>query len=298
MVRCKLILFLLVGCGAPQAEPVSSYEYRIETPEFQYYVDRFEKLSKDRRPQNITSLVMEYGDLSDHGIEACYSEDATTYCMMLLGRVVGLCSIKSNQSPRITIDRTYWEGATDVAKENLAFHELGHCILKRDHNDRKDQGVPVSLMFPNLIPFYYEKDKQPYINELFEVYGDWFSLTGESHICGDQHDDTDNEFCGAGLWYDEDDSFCEEPEKTKEEKNDLQEIITEVQKITIKDGEVLVVKVPKNYMTDPDFIHQMRYVMECAFGKDNVQSGRVMMVPDDIKFQKVEIKNKHPLYDD
>ena len=131
-----------------------------------FYIERFERLSEDRRPTTIKSLIVEFADLTSP--------------------TVGLCTVRSGKSPFIQIDRTFWESASDAAKENLMFHELGHCILIRGHKETKSAGIPDSLMFPSLIPYHYEKDKRPYINELFSIYGDWsLSLTEVDHtwIC-------------------------------------------------------------------------------------------------------------------
>lgn len=150
------IALVLTACGAPKSNnPVSGNEYRVGE-DFQSYIDRFEELSFDRRPTVIKSLIVKFGEL-----------DAPT---------VGLCQVGSG-SPIITIDKEFWDAAGDAARENLMFHELGHCILLRDHLTTKDDGVPISLMFPSIIPYYYEKNPEPYIDELYSIYNDWFSLT-------------------------------------------------------------------------------------------------------------------------
>ena len=46
---------------------------------------------------------------------------------------VGLCY----GNDRIVIDREYWYNASEIKKEFLIFHELGHCILNREHKNQK-----------------------------------------------------------------------------------------------------------------------------------------------------------------
>ena len=63
------------------------------------------------------------------------------------------------------------------------FHELGHCILNRGHYEEKVGGVPVSLMFPSLIPHYYLFYKEKYRTELFTKTNDGLNLTNTPWVC-------------------------------------------------------------------------------------------------------------------
>lgn len=52
----------------------------------------------------------------------------------------------------------------------LIFHQLGHCLLGRDHrNDIGDDGFPVSIMHEHAIPILAERDllESLYFEELF-----------------------------------------------------------------------------------------------------------------------------------
>lgn len=51
----------------------------------------------------------------------------------LVGNTVGLCSAQEGSTPVITLDSAFWSRATEIEKEVLMFHELGHCILGKDH---------------------------------------------------------------------------------------------------------------------------------------------------------------------
>lgn len=49
--------------------------------------------------------------------------------------------------------------------ESIMFHELGHCILYRDHSDSRQ-----SIMYYTLMPTYdYIQNYKSYISELFHI---------------------------------------------------------------------------------------------------------------------------------
>lgn len=103
----------------------------------------------------------------------------------------GVCILGTNTTPVIRIGTNYWNTASDQGKEALLFHELGHCILGRVHNQVVDStDVPESIMFPcasvfdSGVPFgnaichgisvntyndetSYRNNRTAYINELF-----------------------------------------------------------------------------------------------------------------------------------
>jgi hypothetical protein len=71
----------------------------------------------------------------------------------------------------VVLNSTYWEGHTSSEQEQLVFHELGHCILHREHNFylRRDDERPESIMYPSLVPRQeYEEHRATYIAELFK----------------------------------------------------------------------------------------------------------------------------------
>jgi hypothetical protein len=51
-------------------------------------------------------------------------------------------------TPTITLSQADWDLFDDAMREQLVFHELGHCVLFRDHNNDLDPyGNPVSIMY-------------------------------------------------------------------------------------------------------------------------------------------------------
>lgn len=86
------------------------------------------------------------------------------------GDVVGEC-FPVLPIPAVAINRNYWRSATRWDREALIFHELGHCLLYREHRDSLKLDIdrcPKSLMhsdanFDTCFPKYREE----YISELF-----------------------------------------------------------------------------------------------------------------------------------
>lgn len=72
--------------------------------------------------------------------------------------------------PSIQVDPEYWKSASEAEKEMTILHELGHCILGRDHVEGETAGVPHSLMHPNSFStFTYRIIRKEYIKELMNL---------------------------------------------------------------------------------------------------------------------------------
>ena len=86
------------------------------------------------------------------------------------GGTNGRCSTGPGILPTIEIDRLFWSGADDARRENLMFHELGHCLLGRAHVETTDRlGYPISVMYPyTLSSNLYAGRRTQYIAELFQ----------------------------------------------------------------------------------------------------------------------------------
>jgi hypothetical protein len=88
---------------------------------------------------------------------------------------VGICWNKDKWFHFIEIDKSYWNVATDSERMQLVLHELGHCELKRDHDETtsiffdSEHGIveePWSLMYPSLSFIDFDNRKQHYLDEL------------------------------------------------------------------------------------------------------------------------------------
>jgi Zn-dependent peptidase ImmA (M78 family) len=125
---------------------------------FEDYITKFENDSIIYgRPTKIQELVIQFGDLRG------YREEKN---------VVGLCQRAYNfQPPIITIDLNYWQQITDAEKEWLVYHELGHCILNREHREDRirENNCVASVMYPKTEYACYENLQDYYLKELFTV---------------------------------------------------------------------------------------------------------------------------------
>ena len=74
------------------------------------------------------------------GIEVDFVEANIEGLLQNIGRseVLGQC-FRNEQRPRkVIIDRDYWTDAEENDRQFLIFHELGHCFLDFEHDDRID----------------------------------------------------------------------------------------------------------------------------------------------------------------
>ena len=71
----------------------------------------------------------------------------------------------------MTIDKTFWNRSSELYKEFVVFHELGHCVLDRNHKEDKDsRGRCLSIMRSGLgdcLDAYSSANRTYYLNELF-----------------------------------------------------------------------------------------------------------------------------------
>jgi len=85
--------------------------------------------------------------------------------------VIGQCAHDPNEPSTVIIDRSYWNIATDLEREFLVFHELGHCVLNRDHLDEADnQGNCISIMTSGSSQCkinYNQNTREKLLDELF-----------------------------------------------------------------------------------------------------------------------------------
>lgn len=85
--------------------------------------------------------------------------------------VTGQCYHSSDDSHRLVIDREFWHGASDLRREFVVFHELGHCFLGRSHLDTAlPNGSCASMMHSGLSGCrnaYNSLSRSAYLDELF-----------------------------------------------------------------------------------------------------------------------------------
>jgi len=108
-----------------------------------------------------------------HGLDLPYDQGMTIEIGTLgqedsQGELIGECSPIGYGDGNILIDKNFWYDANDAERHVLLFHELGHCVLGRKHNNNH-----MSIMYPmvNVPAEYYDVDKSEMLEELFKNEG-------------------------------------------------------------------------------------------------------------------------------
>lgn len=89
--------------------------------------------------------------------------------------IAGQCACNRFRSPRkVTIDRSFWNRASDLYKEFIIFHELGHCVLDRRHLESSlPNGACASIMRSGnseCLDNYDLLSRDFYVDELFTLH--------------------------------------------------------------------------------------------------------------------------------
>ena len=128
-----VVIILLFGC-----QKDNDFVYDVPQ-QFEPYVKRFiEEAAARGHPISINNLIIKY-ELSSSTIFCATSNVITSG-----NDVQKIISIKS---------LTCWQN--DVQLETIIFHELGHCILGREHDmTLMPKGDPKSIMYPDNATLY------------------------------------------------------------------------------------------------------------------------------------------------
>lgn len=138
-----LLTFLLTGCGP-----------KLELGDFKSYVTSFEAESLIRGQSiHITNLKIQFGFLPSN--------------------LLGLCNVNNLATPLITINPDLWTNMDDTQKEQVVYHELGHCVLHRVHNNSlgpidKTRLYDSLMDAQPLLLIDYASNRDSYLNELFD----------------------------------------------------------------------------------------------------------------------------------
>jgi hypothetical protein len=140
--------------------------------ELQPFVDDFIIQAKIQGKEiSLKNIVIKLGNANDYQPQ----ENKIGYC--LYQRDSGTVSMFEDveESNIVIIDQTFFNRASvsDVTRRELVFHELGHCILNRAHNETLVNNAPISIMYPSSVSMrnmsYYMANESKFLEELFNV---------------------------------------------------------------------------------------------------------------------------------
>lgn len=153
-----LAIFVFSSCTKEETienTPVKQFE-GVDEVLWPYYM-RFEEEAASRGI---------HIDLQERGITGTLSDIEAT-------NVAGKCNYHPDHANHVTVDNEFWANSSDLRKELVIFHELGHCYLLRNHNDDAHvDGTCVSIMRSGLDDCkdnYLNGTRDSYLTELFEV---------------------------------------------------------------------------------------------------------------------------------
>ncbi len=154
-IWCAFLGFLL-SCSEHDEIEIIPVKFPGVDPELKAYFQRFENeaavrgLTVDLTASAITGTILEIDE----------------------NHVLGRCSFPRAQPNHVTIDQSFWRLGTDLFREFVVFHELGHCFLFRPHlEDRFSNGACASIMRSGSGPCldnYSQRTRRLYVNELFD----------------------------------------------------------------------------------------------------------------------------------
>lgn len=155
-----IVSFLLMSCSNMNIK-IDSMEKSMQHSTFNEYLKRFRIAHFRSTGTNINTknliIKLKVVDAKRHGKRT----------ILYSGNVVGYCII-SKRLPAVYIDIDAWNRFSDLLREALVFHELGHCLLRRPHCNVEFRGRPISIMRHHLILLkHYERFRDNYIDELF-----------------------------------------------------------------------------------------------------------------------------------
>ncbi len=144
----------------------SKEKEQIIPDEFQPYVDMFFEEGKSRGLNiNLNEIDFEIGFGT------------------LGGTIAGQCTFRNN---KITIDEESWNFMSEEQRVWLIFHEMGHCVLDRQHkNETTNNGECLSIMkgaengFNCSLNYFSNLWTEYYLDELFKPQSQipaWYSV--------------------------------------------------------------------------------------------------------------------------
>lgn len=151
-----LVVGLSLSCEETEEVVPAPVKFPNVDPELRTYFQRFEDEARAR------GLSV---DLTESGISGEIVEIEDRH-------VLGQCFYPRSSPNRVTVDQTFWSRGSDLFREFVVFHELGHCFLFRPHLEQQlSNGACVSIMRSGngtCLDNYNFRTRNSYVDELFD----------------------------------------------------------------------------------------------------------------------------------
>ncbi len=149
------LLLFFASCQKENIENQTNIQFTNVDPELWSFYESFEKEADIRGFKYDLNALQISGEILEIREE----------------NVAGSCKFGNHINNEVTIDQTFWNRASYSLKEFVVFHELGHCVLLRDHDESADgQGQCLSIMrsgLTNCRDTYNLQNRDRFIDELF-----------------------------------------------------------------------------------------------------------------------------------
>jgi len=140
MIRIATILLIFTSCSQFDSDYINSVH-----PEIEPYYSAFIQDGKDRGADfSLSSIVLQFDELE--------------------GGIYGISIKEGNYYAKIFIDRSEWDLLNEADRYYTVYHELGHALLDRRHEDHNGSIMSSSRSAMNR----FANEPIPMINELFE----------------------------------------------------------------------------------------------------------------------------------
>lgn len=161
--NCFILFMIVIGvvCFNTSCKkddnPTNGPAYPNATQDLWEYFNRFEMEAAERG----ISI-----DLNEAGIVGVIGD-------IPQANIAGQCNYNSHSPNQVTIDSDFWSSSSDMLKEFIIFHELGHCQLFRDHLESAHiDGTCTSIMRSgtgDCNDNYSFQTREQYLDELFDT---------------------------------------------------------------------------------------------------------------------------------
>ena len=151
-----LLIFSLMTIGC--AKQVTNFSV---DPALMPYYEAFVKEGQDRGNNQATNdLSMNFGETTGNVIGYCRRQESYNW---------NLLTKETVSTPVVVVKPSWWKNATEASRRELVYHELGHCLMDKDHNNQKSMyGQPESIMYPiHIGGSFFQTWERNYLDQLF-----------------------------------------------------------------------------------------------------------------------------------